>query len=218
MIVSSSRFGALVAISGLCALVAGCSSGSPEAVVQDNTPGKLLSGEAFMTGLGLESPNSSRERPDNRPRAQLVIPPNRSLPSPDEQASATNAAWPNDPDVARANRQAALRNRDDDRKGLGRDDPLGGATVGRGENNVPISRRKRDPLGERFRNSDRQGEGPALRPDELRREAGVARAIRAREVKDRSPAGRLIEPPKEYLERPEGAPPPEKKKRKWWPF
>ncbi|CAN5294774.1 hypothetical protein BH10PSE8_BH10PSE8_18950 [soil metagenome] len=42
-----------------------------------------------------------------RQRPPLVVPPNSALPRPQESASARNAAWPNDPDVAARRADAA---------------------------------------------------------------------------------------------------------------
>jgi hypothetical protein len=43
---------------------------------------------------------------DYRARAPLVVPPNSTLPRPQEAASERNAAWPNDPDVQRPKDEA----------------------------------------------------------------------------------------------------------------
>ena len=43
---------------------------------------------------------------DYRARAPLVVPPNSTLPRPQEAASERNAAWPNDPDVQRRKDEA----------------------------------------------------------------------------------------------------------------
>lgn len=44
---------------------------------------------------------SAQDEIDYRSRPPLVVPPNSQLPRPQDPASARNAAWPNDPDVAR---------------------------------------------------------------------------------------------------------------------
>lgn len=46
---------------------------------------------------------------DYRARAPLVVPPNTTLPPPQQAASGRNAAWPNDPDVQRRKDEATPR-------------------------------------------------------------------------------------------------------------
>lgn len=61
----------------------------------------------FVRGLGLRDPNAPDI--DYRERAPLVIPPSRDLPAPQARATPRDPAWPVDPDVAKAKKQAAAK-------------------------------------------------------------------------------------------------------------
>jgi hypothetical protein len=65
----------------------------------------LLNG--MMRGLGLKNGNEASI--DYRERSPLVIPPNRSLPPPEQAGAGRTAAWPDDPDLKRKREAAAKR-------------------------------------------------------------------------------------------------------------
>jgi hypothetical protein len=58
----------------------------------------------IVRGLGLRDPNTPTI--DYRERSPLVVPPTRDLPPPQAKAKPRDPAWPNDPDVARARKEA----------------------------------------------------------------------------------------------------------------
>lgn len=185
-------FAALAAIA-----LAGCSSGTPEASVQDTTPIKVLTGDAFLIGLGLQP--ADRGRPDNTPRPSLVLPPDSSLPSPEtETALTTNAAWPRDPDVERAERIARLRAQD---TGADPDHSINAIrqtpntqTAASGSYNPTISDEERL---RRNTGADKDESGlSTISAAQLRRETEVARQIRSLETPGSATRQRsLIAPP-----------------------
>jgi hypothetical protein len=56
----------------------------------------------IVRGLGLRDPYAPQI--DYRERSPLVVPPNRELPPPQARAKPRDPAWPNDPDVIRADK------------------------------------------------------------------------------------------------------------------
>lgn len=62
-----------------------------------------------VRGLGLRDPNAPVI--DYRERSPLVVPPTRDLPPPQAKAAPRDAAWPKDPDVAKANRAEEVKRR-----------------------------------------------------------------------------------------------------------
>lgn len=61
----------------------------------------------IVRGLGLRDPNAPTI--DYRERSPLVVPPNRELPPPQARAKPQDAAWPKDPDAARAAKSNAAK-------------------------------------------------------------------------------------------------------------
>jgi hypothetical protein len=64
---------------------------------------------SIVRGLGLRDPNTPVI--DYRERSPLVVPPSADLPAPQPKATPKNAAWPNDPDVAKARKAAEAKKR-----------------------------------------------------------------------------------------------------------
>lgn len=60
-------------------------------------------------GLGLRDPNAPEI--DYRERSPLVVPPSRELPPPQARVTPRDPAWPADPDVAKARKQADSKRR-----------------------------------------------------------------------------------------------------------
>jgi len=102
----------LLAAFGLIASAAGLTFSAP-ARAEDS--GQSFDSKVFgsvLRGLGLR--NGDEPQINYQERPPLVIPPNSDLPPPENANAATlnNAAWPNDPDIARARIEAAkARNR-----------------------------------------------------------------------------------------------------------
>lgn len=212
------REGLLYAGLAVALALGGCASGTPEAAVKDNTPAKLLTGDAIFVGLGLQR-SDQLQRPDSTPRAELVLPPDRTLPTPqDTSASAANAAWPDDPDVARERRRTAALARDADPRSTAGDTYRIQTERSIAEGEMPISQR-REPQRKYTETSDSSGLAN-LSVAEARRQSALAQKIRAEQATTQATTSRrLIEPPAEYRQLPEGAPPPpEKKRRRWFPF
>ncbi len=61
----------------------------------------------FARGLGLRDPNAPAI--DYRERSPLVVPPSRELPPPQARVTPGDPAWPVDPDVAKARKQADIK-------------------------------------------------------------------------------------------------------------
>lgn len=172
-----------------------------------------------MTGLGLEGPATRRVRPDNRPRAELVLPPDRSLPPPEDDEALTAADWPNDPDVARAHRMAALRQEERYRPTADRAEPADNLSAAELRSGPDIPRSHRRGRSRPFGDWDYRDQAETTKTAaQLRRETALARAIRSRQQAAQSPSQSLMEPPADYQVAPAGAPPPPEKKRGWWPF
>ena len=101
----------VLAALGLIAAVGSLTLSAP-AHAQDS--GQSFDSKVFgsvLRGLGLR--NGDEPQINYQERAPLVIPPNSDLPPPENaNAAVNNAAWPNDPDIARARIEAAkARNR-----------------------------------------------------------------------------------------------------------
>lgn len=162
--------------------------------------------KGLMTSMGAIDPNEKRV--EAAPRAPLVVPPSRSLPSPQDAKAQPSPNFPRNPeDVAEDQRRAAA---DNDRGTNGRimtpDELAKYAMPGAGR---PDGRPNQD-MGRR------------LSPDELRGQGQVqAEAIK----RASNPTGRqsLIEPPDQYRKPSPNAPvaAPEEKsswKPSWLPF
>jgi len=61
----------------------------------------------IMRGIGLRDPDAPVI--DYRERSPLVVPPSSDLPPPQKKASPKSAAWPNDPDVAKARKASEAK-------------------------------------------------------------------------------------------------------------
>lgn len=195
--------GALVILANV---LAGCASSTdgftPEGQEDDPIDTNLMKG--VMQGLGAIDPNEKAI--DYKPRAPLVVPPNRNLPPPRDAASADPRFPRNPEEVADEQRRAAAKG-DKGRDGhiMTPEELAKYAMPGAGR----IERYDPDP-------------GRRLSPDQLRgqgmsNDEAVKRAA--------NPTGRktLIEPPDQYRKPSPNAPvaaPEEKSSWKpgWWPL
>ena len=205
--------------------LAGCSSGTPEAAVKDTTARKILTGDTFLTGLGLQKAGSV-QRPDTSPRAPLVIPPERNLPQPEDgsEYSASNAAWPNDPDEAAARRRNELlrKEREAGPYDPDRDQRLLQTRRSLAEGDMAINERPDKPLHGPRVSADQYERDRKAADREYRRSSAVARAVkeeRQKQIAEQPHRRTLMDPPVDYTQAPEGAPPsPVKKKKRFWIF
>jgi hypothetical protein len=195
--ISTRRITAFSALALLAGATAGCASGTPEAAVADVSGWKVLSGEAFLTGIGVPAPGTEQPQADTRPRAPLVIPADRRSLPPPSAASAAAANWPNDPDAARV----AAEGRDPGYLArLARGDTrlteaqmrAGAASPGP----APVRTARRDPTRA---DPSRPNDNGWISPDQLGRQAQVAREIARRERAAAGPEASLLTPPEGHL-------------------
>jgi len=96
----------------LCSLAAaGLFAVGPAQAQDDGKSGTQTFLGSLMNSFGLQNGDEG-PRIDYRERAPLVIPPTKSLPTPESaDAASRNPAWPKDPDIARR-KEAAKRERE----------------------------------------------------------------------------------------------------------
>jgi hypothetical protein len=88
----------------------------------------------IVRGLGLRDPSAPEI--SYRERSPLVVPPNRELPAPQARPKPRDAAWPNDPDKARAANSAAAKRK-----------TVGNSATAVESSGRPISPAELDPQG-----------------------------------------------------------------------
>ncbi|BCB20885.1 hypothetical protein [Bosea sp. ANAM02] len=125
---------------------------------------------------------------DYRARAPLVVPPNSTLPRPQQSASERNAAWPNDPDVQR---------RRDAANPAPYEEPLGLKNIARmSPEEIRRGRTTRAPRGPQFPEDDNNYNN-IIKP------IVVGREMAARQAKiDENAAAYGSEPPRRTLTEP----------------
>ena len=125
---------------------------------------------------------------DYRARAPLVVPPNSTLPRPQQAASERNAAWPNDPDVQR---------RKDAANPAPYEEPLGLKNIARmSPEEIRRGRTTRQPRGQLFTEDD-SNYNNIIKP------IVVGREMAARQAKvDENAATYGSEPPRRTLTEP----------------
>jgi hypothetical protein len=192
-----------IAAFGVVLGLGGCASG-PQFEEEGSNDRSLEQNavKSIMTSLGAIDPH---EKPiDYKPRATLVVPPKRDLPSP--QSGTVSGAFPRNPeDVAEERRQEAMKNEKDPSKAWTPDELAKYRIKGAGQaEGRPVNDRE---------------VGRPLTPDEMRGQS-VATAEAIKRAENPGQRQTLIEPPVEYRKPSANAPvelPPEQKSS-WWPF
>lgn len=91
---------------GLSVALGACSSKSPEVATSSTNALDIMSGRALARGIGLRE---DIPEINAQPRAELVIPPSRDLPSPENVAQNRPEDWPEDPDILAAKEREKAR-------------------------------------------------------------------------------------------------------------
>ena len=91
---------------GLSVALGACSSRSPEVATSSTNALDVMSGRALARGIGIRE---DVPEINAQPRAELVIPPSRDLPSPEDVAQNRPQDWPEDPDILAAKEREKAR-------------------------------------------------------------------------------------------------------------